>query len=59
MLCEVAAPSDATENSTIVPISARVRPRRSARYPNRTPPTPDISSVTVPSIPAVASLKPK
>jgi len=44
---------------TIVAMSARVRPSRSARYPKSTPPTPDITSVIVPSNPAVASLKPK
>ena len=40
-------------------ISARVLPNRSATYPNVRPPIPDISSVAVPSSPAVASVKPK
>src|SRR5882672_1019486 len=43
----------------IVPISARVRPSRSATTPKMSPPIADIASVTVPSIPAVASSKPK
>ena len=53
--CDVAAPSDDTEKSRIVAISARVRPKRSATYPKIVPPTPDMTSVTVPSMPATSS----
>jgi hypothetical protein len=58
-VCDVAAPSEAREKMRIVPISARVRPNRSATYPKIAPPTPDITSVAVPSMPAVSSPKPK
>ena len=37
-LWDVAAPSEQSEKITIVPISARVRPSRSARYPKISPP---------------------
>ena len=58
-VCDVAVPSDARENIRIVAISARVRPRRSATTPKMMPPIPDITSVTVPSRPAMASSMPK
>lgn len=58
-LCEVEAPSDASEKMRMVPIRARVRPMRSATMPKITPPVADMTSVIVPSMPAVASLKPK
>ena len=58
-LCDVAAPSDAKEKIRIVPMSARVRPMRSASTPKISPPSAEVASVTVPSIPAVASVKPK
>jgi hypothetical protein len=54
-LCEVAAPSEASENTMIVPIRARVLPKRSAIQPKIRPPKPDITSVAVPRKPAVAS----
>jgi hypothetical protein len=55
MLCDVAAPSEAMENTTMVAMSARARPMRSAMKPKMMPPHADIASVTVPSNPAVAS----
>ena len=54
-LCEVAAPSDANEKTAIVPMSARVLPKRSATQPKISPPPPDITSVAVPRKPAIAS----
>ena len=56
---DVAAPNEQTEKMRMVAISARVRPARSATMPKTMPPTADVMSVTVPSSPAVASLKPK
>ncbi len=54
-LCDVAAPSDASEKMMIVPIKARARPNRSAIQPKINPPAPDITSVAVPRNPATAS----
>jgi hypothetical protein len=57
--CEVAAPRDAKEKMRMVAIRARVRPTRSAMMPKAMPPAADVSSVSVPSSPAVASSNPK
>ena len=43
----------------MVMLSARTRPMRSAITPNDSPPTAALTSVSVPSSPAVASPKPK
>jgi hypothetical protein len=54
-LCDVAAPSDANENTAIVPMSARVRSKRSATQPKISPPSPETTSGAVPRKPAIAS----
>ena len=56
-VCDVAAPNEQTEKMRIVAMRARVRPARSATMPNTIPPTADVTSVTVPSSPAVLSLE--
>ena len=43
----------------MLPISARVRPYRSATTPNATPPTAPATSVTDPISPAVALVSPR
>src|SRR5678815_2665975 len=58
-VCDVAAPNEQTEKMRMVAMRARVRPARSATMPNTIPPTADVTSVTVPSNPAVPSSKPK
>jgi hypothetical protein len=58
-VCDVAAPSEQKEKIRIVAISARVRPTRSAMKPKAIPPAAEVSRVSVPSIPAVASSNPK
>src|SRR5688572_19641513 len=58
-VCDVAAPNEQMEKMRIVAIRALVRPARSATIPNTIPPTADVTSVTVPSNPAVPSSKPK
>ena len=58
-LCEVAAPSEQIEYMRMVMLRARTRPMRSAITPNDRPPTAALTSVNVPSNPAVASPKPK
>ena len=46
---------NARKNLRLRGINARVRPNRSAMYPKIVPPTPDMTSVTVPSMPATSS----
>jgi hypothetical protein len=58
-VCDVAAPREQKEKIRMVPISARVRPTRSAMTPKRMPPPAEVRRVKVPSSPAVASSKPK
>ena len=58
-VCDVAAPNEQMEKMRIVAIRARVRPARSATMPKTIPPTADVTSVTVPSNPAMESSNPK
>src|SRR5690348_7159029 len=57
---EVASPEPTEHNEyvSMLRISARVRPMRSAIKPNRTPPIPEASKVKVPSQPATDLLMP-
>jgi hypothetical protein len=48
-----------TEYVRMLAISACLRPMRSARNPNRTPPIPEASRVSVPSVPATVLLIPR
>ena len=57
----VASPeaNEHTEYVRMLAISACLRPMRSARNPNSTPPIPDASKVSVPSDPAMVLLIPR